>query len=81
LNRAIGDGSLFYIGKMNKKTIEVQTWPLWMCISSGSLAKLVIFQWQVYGTKLDLLIDIEWESLQEIDRLIRDRPRYRAKVW
>jgi len=70
---------LFYIEKMNKKTIEVQTWPLWMCISREALIKLIMYQWQIYGTRLDLLLDIEWESLQEIDYLMRQKPRYRGK--
>lgn len=61
----------------------METWPLWQCISRESLAKLIIYQWDHYGLKLDLLTDMyrDVESLDEIDRLMRQRPRYRGKVW
>jgi len=62
---------------------ERNTWPLWRCLSATSLAMLIQYQWKHYGTKLDLLVDRykELESLPEIDRLMRERPRYRGKVW
>jgi len=62
---------------------ERNTWPLWQCLKAESLAMLIQYQWKHYGTKLDLLVDRykELESLPEIDRLMRERPRYRGKVW
>ena len=61
----------------------MNTWPLWECIETESLAKLRQLQEDTYGTRLDLLADIyrDVESLEEIDRLMRQRPRYTGKVW
>ncbi len=54
------------------------TWPLWECISPEALAKLILYQWEEYGLKLELLslfmedtIDTEIEPIQEIDKLMR----------
>ena len=59
----------------------METWPLGLCISREALAKLMQLQWKTYGTKLDLLtVDPykEVENLKEIDRLMREKPRYRG---
>lgn len=59
---------------------ERTTWPLWECLSPGALVLLIQFQWDNYGEKLDLLFwrDAyrEVESLEEIDRLMRQKPHY-----
>jgi len=55
-------------------------YPLWQCISREALAKLILVQWKLYGTKLKCLEkDPEYniESLEEIDRLMRQRPKSR----
>ena len=61
----------------------METWPLWQCIPVKALADLIQLQWKTYGTKLDLLAHIyrDVESLEEIDQLMRQLPRYRGKVW
>lgn len=63
--------------------IERTTWPLWQCIPVKSLADLIQLQWIVYGRKLDLLRDLyrDVEDIEEIGRLMRQRPRYIGKVW
>lgn len=72
MNRAIGDGSPFCIGEV------METWPLWQCLSVKALADLIQLQWKLYNLKLDLLIDgyKEVEDVDEIDRLMRQKPRY-----
>lgn len=61
-----------------KAVSERTTWPLWECLQLESLVKLIQYQWDNYGLKLELLIDIyrEMESLEEIDRLMRQKPHY-----
>jgi len=49
-------------------------YPLWQCISREALAKLILVQWKLYDTKLELLTRADFsgvESLKEIDRLMR----------
>lgn len=61
---------------------ERVTWPLWQCISPESLAKLILYQWDHYGLKLDLLSGSESdihvvttiEPLEEIDHIMRQPP-------
>jgi len=64
-------------------TTQRQTWPLWQCLKAEALAALIIYQWEHYGLKLDLLADIyrDVEGLEEIDRLMRKPPEYKGKVW
>jgi len=75
----------------------METWQLWQCLPDGKpcrqngwqsvpcerLIKLIQLQWKQFGLKLDLLTDIyrDVESLEEIDRLMRQRPCYKGKVW
>jgi len=56
----------------------METWPLWQCLSVKALADLIQLQWKLYNLKLDLLIDgyKEVEDVDEIDRLMRQKPRY-----
>ena len=63
--------------------IERTTWPLWQCLESQVLAKLINLQWKLYGLKLDLLTDIyrDIESLEEIDRLMKIPTHPKGKVW
>ena len=52
----------------------METWPIWQCLKPEQLVKLTIFQWKKYGTKLDLLIKSEIESLEslnEIDHIMK----------
>jgi len=54
--------------------------PIWECLKPEQLAKLILVQWKLYGTKLKCLEkDPEYtiESLEEIDRLMRQRPKSR----
>ena len=61
----------------------METWPLWQCLPDKAVVDLILYQWKHYGLKLDLLTDIyrDLESLEEIDRLMRQRPRYLSKAW
>jgi len=59
-------------------------WPLWTCISVESLVALAQYQWDNYGTKLDILTDHdtyfpELEPIEEIDKLMRQKPKTRAR--
>jgi len=50
------------------------TWPLWECLKPEQLAKLIMLQWKLYGTRLELLTHPDFsgiENLEEIDRLMR----------
>lgn len=58
-------------------------WPLFWCLSPQDQAKLMQYQWDNFGFRLvipplpsDIDIDTEIESPEEIDRLIRQKPRY-----
>jgi len=54
--------------------------PIWECIPAEALAKLIMLQWKLYGTKLELLTRADLsgiEPLSEIDRLMRQRPKSR----
>jgi hypothetical protein len=56
------------------------TWPLWECLPPESLVRLIQYQWEHYGTKLELLMAVparEFEDLGEIDRIMRQRPKFR----
>jgi len=57
----------------NQKT----SWPLYSCIDPESLIKLVRYQWDTYGQKIDLLHqDItEIEDDLELERIMKERPR------
>lgn len=57
---------------------ERATWPLWECLPDKEIVKLIILQWDNYGTKLHLMTDVykDVEDLEEIDRLMRQKPVY-----
>lgn len=60
-------------------------WPLWDCISRESLAALAIYQWDAHGLKLELLGSmilgkVEVEDLQEIDKIMRQKPKTKARA-
>ena len=64
---------------------EHVTWPLWICISPESLAKLFVFQWDKYGYRLEipalkLNIGVVYPSLEEIDKTMRQRPHGMKRV-
>ena len=51
------------------------TWPLGRCISLETFKKLAAFQQEEYGTVLEIPDPVEsMESLEEVDRLIRQAP-------
>ena len=61
-------------------------WQLWGCISRQSLRDLAIYQWSNYGTKLDVLFyededyyQPEMEPIEEIDKIMRKKPKTRAR--
>jgi len=56
------------------------TCPIWECLKPEQLAQLIMLQWKLYGTKLELLTRADFsgiESLEEIDRLMRQKPKGR----
>ena len=61
---------------------ERAAWPLWQCLPDETIIKLILYQWDNYGLKLELLADIyaDWESLEEIDQLMRQAPRHQRRV-
>lgn len=59
---------------------ERVTWPLWQCLKPEDLVKLIQYQWEHYGTKLELLTITpfsEIEPIEEIDRLMRQPTKWR----
>ena len=59
------------------------TWPLFWCLKPKCLAKLIQWYWDNYGFLLEIpppldgiSIDTAFESLEEIDRLMRQKPHY-----
>lgn len=57
---------------------DVATWPLFLCVEPDVTARLIQFQYENYGTKLDIMTEpvehpFELESLEEIDLIIRER--------
>jgi len=68
---------------------ERDTWPLWKCLNAKSLAQFIQDVWDKYG--IDLLKEDKLgpsvtykgqiESLEEIDKLIRQKPKYREVKW
>ena len=64
---------------MKPRLEELTTWPLWQCLKPEDLVKLIQLQWELYGTKLELLEKTplsEIESLEEIEQLMRQKPHY-----
>lgn len=73
-------GSPFLLGKRMTQILSNHvTWPLWQCLSNEALIKLILYQWENYGLKLELLSDAfrEVESLEEIGRLMRIPTKWR----
>ena len=58
----------------------MDTQPLWERLSSDSLIKLIRYQWQNYGLKLDIIATVKVEDIDEIDRLIRQAPHRQRRV-
>ena len=58
----------------------MDTQPLWERLSSDSLIKLIQYQWQNYGLKLDIIATVKVEDIDEIDRLIRQAPHRQRRV-
>jgi len=64
------------------------TWPLWACLPNRIVTKLLLYQKDNYGEWLDLVTgsgttqdNSHIESLEEIDRLIRQKPRFSGNGW
>ena len=67
----------------------METWPLWQCIKAESQAQFIEDVWEKFG--IDLLKEDKptafitysgkIEGIEEIDKLIREKPRYKGKVW
>lgn len=71
---------------------ERNTWPLWKCIKAENQGNFIEAVWKKFG--IDLLkgdkpgkpitysdVPVDIESLEEIDHLMRQKPRYKSKVW
>ena len=62
---------------------ERVTWPLFWCLKPEDQARLMQFQWDKFGLRLeipplpsDIHIDTALESPEEIGRIIRKRPHH-----
>ena len=82
MNRAIGENLPFLVGE--KMKIE---WPLFWCLSVSDQAKLIQWQFDTYGFRLQIPpmpdfahIDTEIESPEEIARIIKRPPRHQKRV-
>lgn len=63
------------------------TWSLFWCISAQSQAKLMQYHWDNYGFRLeipslpgDFHYDTELEPLEELERLMRQKPHHPKRV-
>lgn len=59
-------------------------WELWECLPVESVIALAEYQWDTYGLRLDLITgkdmyQPELEPIDEIDRLMRQRSKSRAR--
>lgn len=59
-------------------------WPLWTCLPVESLVALCKYQWDKYGLRLDLITSkdmyqLDLEPIEEIDKLMRQKPKTRAR--
>ncbi len=60
---------------------DVVIWPLIFCVEPAVTARLIMYQWELYGQKLDIMTEpppvaehsFELESLEEIDHLLREK--------
>lgn len=66
---------------------KTHVWPLFWCLSAETQAKLMQYQWDNYGLPLeipkqasDTHVAPVLESPEEIDRLMRQRPRRPRRV-
>lgn len=68
----------------------IKTWPLFWCLEPKAQAALMLFQFQNYGTKLDIpappqtsrgvWLNTQLENADEIERIMRRAPsRSRGK--
>lgn len=71
--------SPFLLGEVKMRT----TWPLFWCLKPEAQALLMKYQWDNHGFRLqvpplsdDGHIDTKIESPEEIDKLMRQKPRY-----
>ena len=66
-------------------------WKIWQCISDKARAKLEQYQWEHYGLKLEMLnspvpstgdvvVPVQVEDIEEIDRLMRMPPKSPRKM-
>lgn len=60
---------------------EVNKWPLWQCLKPEGLTNLKILR-KRFGLTVNLKTDPfrEVESVEEIDKIMRELPRYGGKV-
>ena len=63
---------------------RVNYWQLWTCLPIESLIKLAQYQWDNYGTRLDIiggqdLYRPELEPIEEIDKIMRQKPKTKAR--
>lgn len=61
-------------------------WELWECLPVESVIALANYQWEHYGTKLDILFWVgkdmyqpDIEPVEEIDKLMRQKPKTKAR--
>ena len=66
---------------VDREKMTRETWPLWMCLKPDSLAKWKKLR-ERHGLTSDLKADPfqEIEDIEEIDRLMREKPTYRGNV-
>jgi len=56
------------------------TCPIWECLKPEQLTKLIMLQWKLYGTRLELLTRSDYsgiENLEELIKIMRQRPKSR----
>jgi len=59
------------------------TCPIWECLKPEQLAKLILVQWKLYGTRLELLTRSDYsgiENLEELTKIMRQKPHHSRGV-
>lgn len=65
------------------------TYPLWYLLSPEGRGNLATYQWQHFGVQLSIPsypsrpieVHTKLEELQEIDRIMRQKPHYSERRW
>ncbi len=69
--------------KLPIRQLGGRKWPAGECMKPESLALLALYQWETYGYNLEIIarskddiqVETQLESVEEIDKIMRQAPR------